>query len=106
MPDQAELDRIDDNVIKVSGCLDVTSVAQYKDEGIRLIDEADSPVMDLSNASVVGSAVIALLIAWQRHASKSGKTIQYVHPPANLLDIARACGVDNIITLAPVDKQG
>lgn len=99
MPNQAEVSRIDDNVIKVTGCLDVTTVSRYRDEGMRLIDEAVAPVIDLSNVTVAGSAVIALLIAWQRHAAKSGKELTFVRTPANLMDIARACGVDDIVRL-------
>lgn len=97
MPQTTDIERVDDNLIKVSGCFDVTSVAQYKNAGIRLIDEAPSPVVDLSGVEVVGSAAIALLIAWQRHAFKLGKQISFINPPDNLLDIARACGVDHIV---------
>ena len=101
MPNPAEVSREGDNLIKVSGCLDVTSVAHYRSAGVRLIDEVATPVIDLANARVVGSAAIALLIAWQRYAEKCGKQISFTNPPDNLMDIARACGVDQIITLSP-----
>ena len=97
MADLTELEKVGDNVIKVTGLLDVTTVAHTRDAGIRLIDEIDAPQVDLSDATVAGSAAVALLIAWQRHATKTGKQIRYVHPPANLKDITRACGVDDFI---------
>lgn len=99
MQNRKGLERVDDDLIKVSGSLDVTTVSKYKDEGIELIEKANEPVMDLSEITVAGSAVIALLIAWERHAAKRGKHIKYVHAPDNLVDIARACGVQDIIVL-------
>lgn len=99
MPNPTELKKVDDNVIKVTGPLDVTTVAHTRELGIELIDEVDAPEVDLSDARVEGSAAVALLIAWQRHAVKTGKQIRYIHPPANLKDITRACGVDKIIPI-------
>jgi len=97
MADSENLVVESDNLVKVHGRLDVTTVARYKDEGVTLIDQMDSPVFDLGDVEVSGSAAIALLIAWQRHATGKGKEIHFAHPPANLLDIAGACGVDDIV---------
>lgn len=89
-----------DNLIRVSGRLDVSTVAGFKEEGIGLIDQVDDPVFDLGGAEVAGSAVIALLIAWQRHAEASDKQVRFDNAPGNLLDIARACGVSEFIPLS------
>lgn len=97
MPDGAGLAVTDDRHIKVSGCLDVGSVAEYKEEGIRLMEPMDEPVFDLADIEARGSAAIALLIAWQRHAANSGKEISFINPPSNLIDIAKACGVSDIV---------
>ena len=97
MPERPEITLVDDNLIKVSGCLDVASVSHYRDAGVALIDRAPSPVFDLGGAQVKGSAVIALLIAWQRHANSVGKEISITNSPANLLEIAQACGVRDIV---------
>ena len=48
-----------------------------------------------------GSAVIALLIAWQREALRLEKDFHIVNAPENLRAIARACGVDSILPFAP-----
>ena len=96
---QTELKRVGANVIKVTGPLDVTTVAHTRDAGIHLIDQIDEPEVDLSDARVAGSAAVALLIAWLRHAAKTGKQVKYTHSPANLRDITRACGVDGIIPI-------
>lgn len=100
MAQQAEIKRVDGSRIKVSGRLDVTTVAWCKRAGVHLIDEVESAELDLADAQVVGSAAVALLIAWQRHAVNVGKQIRFINPPANLFDIARACGVDTILNIA------
>ena len=105
MPHQPEVNKVGEDTIKVSGCLDVTSVAGYRDAVIGLMDEVSEPVIDLSDATVVGSAVIALLIAWQRHAAKGDKPLRFTDPPANLVDIARACGVEDFIALSGEDAS-
>ena len=105
VPDHPRLSLSGDSLIKVSGCLDVTTVSRSKESGEALIDKVDVPVFDLAEAEVTGSAAIALLIAWQRHAFKVGKEIRFINSPGNLLDIARACGVDEILSFA-VEPSG
>lgn len=83
--------------IAVGGCLDVDTVAAYKDAGLELMEDLNEIVVDLDQCRVEGSAVIALLIAWQRSASQAGKEISFVNAPENLLQIAEACGVRHIV---------
>lgn len=83
--------------IAVGGCLDVDTVAAYKEAGLELMEDLDGIVVDLGECQVNGSAVIALLIAWQRNASRVGKEISFVNAPENLLQIAEACGVRHIV---------
>jgi len=97
MPEANGLVLTDERHIKVSGCLDVGSVAEYKDEGIRLMEPMSEPVFDLAEIEARGSAAIALLIAWQRHAANSGKEISFINAPPNLVEIAEACGVSDIV---------
>jgi len=89
---------ISDNRLRVSGCLSVNSVAGYQREGIKLIDSlSGSVVIDLAEAEVQGSAAIALLIAWQRHITHRQGEVRMVGASATLREIARACGVDDIL---------
>ncbi|XOV87279.1 MAG: lipid asymmetry maintenance protein MlaB [Pseudomonadota bacterium] len=92
-----ELVRAQDGTITVTGQLDVTSVAACKESGEELIEDADEVVFDLAGTEVKGSAVIALLIAWQRQAEKLAKPVRFVNAPPNLLEIAEVCGVRDII---------
>ena len=92
---------ISDNRLRVSGCLSVNSVAGYQRDGIKLIDSLSSPVViDLAEAEVQGSAAIALLIAWQRHITHGQGEVRMIGASATLREIARACGVDDILAFA------
>ncbi|MFT4718887.1 MAG: ABC-type transporter Mla MlaB component [Candidatus Azotimanducaceae bacterium] len=94
---------ISDNRLRVSGCLSVNSVAGYQRDGIKLIDSLSGPVViDLAEADVQGSAAIALLIAWQRHITHRQGEVRMIGASATLREIARACGVDDILAFADV----
>jgi anti-anti-sigma factor len=81
----------------VEGCLDVDTVAACRSSGSKLISGLDSVIIELSNVEVSGSAAIALLIAWQREAARRGIDIDIRNSPDNLIDIAEACGVAEIL---------
>lgn len=90
-----------DASIVVTGFLDVLSVADARDEGVRLMDGDRCEVtFDLSGATVKGSAVIALLIAWQREARSREIEMSVVGASESLRQIADACGVLGIIPFA------
>jgi ABC-type transporter Mla MlaB component len=92
---------ISDNRLRVSGCLSVNSVAGYQRDGIKLIDSLSDPVViDLAEAEVQGSAAIALLIAWQRHITHRQGEVRMIGASTTLREIARACGVDDILAFA------
>jgi ABC-type transporter Mla MlaB component len=101
MPEQPDIFIEGGTTIKVRGNLNVTNVAQFWSSGIELMAEVDSVVIDLAESEVVGSAVVALLIAWQREAGRLGKALCILHAPENLIAIAKACGVDGIIPFEP-----
>jgi phospholipid transport system transporter-binding protein len=54
--------------------------------GLRAIASGDN--IDLSELAVVDSAAVATLLAWQRAARKQGKSLTFLHPPANLQSLA------------------
>lgn len=97
MPDNGGLEQAANGSIKVSGRLDVETVGHYKEPGNRMIDNAESPVFDLDGVDTVGTAAVALLIAWQRHAILSDKDVSFINASEALRHIAEACGVDKII---------
>lgn len=83
---------------RISGLLDLETVADYREAGVEAVRrETETVRFDMSEASVDGSAVIALLIAWQREAERENKQVKFINCPDNLLDIADACGVREIL---------
>lgn len=92
-----------DNSITVVGCLDVETVGACRDAGVRLFDDLDEIIIDLAGTEVHGSAAIALLIAWQREAEIAGKPLLYRNAPDQLLSIAQACGVREIVPFKAAD---
>ena len=87
------------NRIMVFGLLSIETVAAYQEEGLELLEEiGDMVIFDLCEADVVGSAVIALLISWQRRAIQLEKTFFIENAPVHLLEMADISGVREIIT--------
>ena len=89
-----------DDTILVRGNLSVETVAGYRDDGVLLMKDLDTIVIDLSGCEITGSAGIALLIAWQREAARAEKEITYRNASEKLLAIADACGVSEIVPFA------
>ncbi len=54
---------------------------------------------DLSALSQVDSASVAVMVAWQRAAIKSGKTIRFLNAPPNLVSLAKLYGVTELLNL-------
>ncbi|MEX2327082.1 MAG: STAS domain-containing protein, partial [Pseudomonadales bacterium] len=104
MSQQVEVSLAADNRISVRGCLDVESVGACKDAGVRLFDDLDEIVIDLGATEARGSAAVALLIAWQREAGKMGKPLLFRNAPEELLSIAQACGVRDIVPFEDADR--
>lgn len=89
-------------VLRISGRLDVDTVADCRDAGDALLASAPGPglTVDLSGTEVHGSAAVALLIAWQRKAREHELELTLAGAPEKLLAIADACGVRTILPFA------
>lgn len=98
MSEPVRLNIIDAKNVHVIGLLSVDTVADYQEEGYQaMASMGDEVVFDLSEAEVVGSAAIALLISWQRRAIKLGKDLSVVNAPRHLLEMADVSGVLDIL---------
>ncbi len=65
-------------------------------QGNALIGAGQS-VLDLSNLTVVDSAAVAVLLAWQRSAHAAGTTLTFANLPANLNSLVHLYGVDTLL---------
>jgi len=56
--------------------------------------------VDLKGVTRADSAGLALLVEWLRESERAGLSISFVNVPAQLLSIARVCGLEKILHLS------
>jgi phospholipid transport system transporter-binding protein len=56
--------------------------------------------VDLKGVKRADSAGLALLVEWLRESERAGMPISFVNVPAQLLSIARVCGLEEILHLS------
>ena len=69
-------------------------------EGLLPETRSKAVAVDLGGIEAHGSAIIALLIAWQRHLARQQLSITFLNASDELKAIAAACGVADILPLA------
>jgi len=98
MTESASITVINPGKIEVRGLLSVDTVAELQKPGFAMLDRsAETAVFDFTDVVITGSAVIALLISWQRYALKAELKISFIAVPDNLLAIAEASGLRDIL---------
>ncbi|HEX6295645.1 MAG TPA: STAS domain-containing protein [Burkholderiales bacterium] len=80
----------------VSGPVTLANVAALLEEGRRHVEEGVESV-DLEGVTEMDSALLALLLAWQREAKSRNRGLALAHPPEALSTIARLYGVDTLL---------
>jgi len=84
--------------LSLSGRLDFQSVAELLAED-PLGSASGELQVDLAQVSHSNSAGLALLLEWMKKAQQKGLQIKYHNVPEQLLVIARAYGVDQVLPL-------
>lgn len=92
--------QIEGETLKLTGLLNVDTVAAYLEPGYQAIEKLPAIHVDLSEADIVGSAGVALLIAWQRRALQRDKDFSIENAPEHFLDMAKVSGVADILSFA------
>lgn len=82
----------------LQGSLHFDTVMQVHHVGQVFIKQHNECVIDLNEVSSSDSSALALLLDWLRYARQQGKTIQFVNWPNQLLAIAKANGVSELLT--------
>ena len=80
----------------VSGPVTLANVAALLEEGRRHVEEGVESV-DLEGVTEMDSALLALLLAWQREAKSRNRGLALANPPQALSTIARLYGVDSLL---------
>ena len=81
----------------ISGELTLATAKQVLKEADALFRNAATWNIDLAQVSRSDSAGLALLVAWMRQAKVANKAIRFYHIPAQMLAIAQASGLDDIL---------
>lgn len=95
--------KLENDKLSLLGRLNVDTVNVFYDQGLQIIDKhagADELKIDLSDTDIVGSAAVALLIAWQRRALEQDKQLAIINAPEHFLAMASVSGVRDILPFA------
>jgi phospholipid transport system transporter-binding protein len=79
------------------GYMSVPSVLQHA--GVNMLGK-ERITVDLKGVTRADSAGLALLVEWLRESENAGNSIEFVNVPAQLLSIARVCGLEEILSLS------
>ena len=79
------------------GFMSVPSVLHHA--GVNMLGKEQITV-DLKGVDRADSAGLALLVEWLRESEIAGNSIKFVNVPAQLLSIARVCGLEEILSLS------
>jgi len=90
----------DKHVIRVGGELSFTTVNAVLEQSKEVFRPADALTIDLSAVTRSDSAGVALLVDWMRTAKNMNKKIVFHHIPAQMLAIASASGLDELLVTA------
>ena len=89
----------DDARLLLTGELSMNTVPELLKQGF-LQGESDAEIrVDLQGVERADSAGVALLIEWQRDASRQQRSISFQNIPSQMLAIARLSGVDELLAL-------
>lgn len=84
----------------LSGALNFTSSPVVFAHSKMLLNSLSSPIrIDLSAVTRSDSSGVALLIAWQRFARKTNKTIQFLNLPITMQKIIRVSELERVLLL-------
>lgn len=84
--------------------LTVNNAQTVLEAGLRAIAEGQTEI-DLSGLSVVDSAAVATMLAWQRAAQRAGKPLSFRNPTANLHSLIALYGVAELVSIAHASEH-
>lgn len=85
------------NVFQVSGDLDIWNVMSVYAKSIPDLQIPDRLEFDFSRLKSSDSAGLALMIEWVKFARRINKPVRFGHLSQDMLNIARAAGLDGLI---------
>jgi len=95
----ASIEKNSDNIFEVKGDITFSTVSDLLEQGNRLLLDASEITFDLAGVKHSDSAGLALLTEWTRFAESNKRPIVFVNMPAQMLAIAKATGMDTILSI-------
>lgn len=87
-------------MILVSGALTFSTVNRVLQDIKSLVASLPKLQVDLSDVTRSDSAGLALLVHWMRAAKQAKKSLVFYHVPAQMMAIASASGLDELLPVA------
>lgn len=85
------------NTLMVSGDLDFTNVMAVYEKALKKFADYDELVFDFASVTSSDSAGLALIVEWIKNARRQNKGIKFKHLSADILSLATAAGLDQLI---------
>ncbi len=96
----AHLSTVVGEVLKVKGALNLANMPRLLSETDAYASQHTLPdclTVDFEEVTDIDSSAVSLLLHWRRRALASGRSLRYVHLPANLSALAALYGVSDLI---------
>ena len=84
-------------VYRVQAPLTFASVAALREDGLKLVYDAQTLTFELQAVPAVDSAGLALLVDWLAAAKSRSCALRYVGPSKTLISLARLSDVEKLI---------
>ena len=88
-----------DGIVHISGELNFVTVPMLSKNNRSLITNNSEVIFDLSQVTVSDNTGVALLISLASYAKNMGKKISFINLPKQLLELAEAGGVKEILPI-------
>jgi len=97
----AQLEKVSMGHYILKGQLNFDSVPELWNENKSLLfdDESNTLEINLSQLERSDSSGLAILVEWYREAEQRNKKITFLNMPAQMYDMARISGLDEILPL-------
>jgi len=85
-------------IFVLTGSLDYSNADLIYEKSLDNLNVASHLVFDFAQIKSINSSGIALMIEWLKFAKQHKKKIQFQNIPSYLLTIAKAAGIDKLIS--------
>jgi phospholipid transport system transporter-binding protein len=93
----ASIEKVEDTLV-LKGDLNVFNAMSIYVKSLMYLKELNELQIDFAELKASDSVGLALIIEWMKYAKQNKKTIRFLHLSRNLLAIAKAAGIEEIIT--------